>query len=65
MALLSGFRPELFEFEAVRIEVTGAGDGEGAVAATADAASHLRVVRDARFPEVKEAIVGVLATTAR
>lgn len=70
MALLTAFRPELFRFEAVRIDVTASDDAgaagvAGAVRATADPASPLRVVRDAQFAEVKEAVVGGLVTAAR
>ncbi len=66
MALLTAFRPELFEFEAVHVDVVGAGpQSEGSVRATADPASRLRVVRDARLVEVKEAVIAATLTSAQ
>jgi purine nucleosidase len=71
MALLAGFRPELFRFEPVRVGVVGADGDEmaGSVRATPNPTSHIRVVRDASITEVKEAVVAGLveglATAAR
>ncbi len=68
MALLTAFRPELFEFEAVRIDVAGAEGGEpeaGSVRATPEPTSPIRVVRDARFADVKEAVIAAVVTDAR
>jgi purine nucleosidase len=70
MALLTAFRPDLFRFESVGIEVVGAdgigGNPEaGSVRGTPELGSHVRVVRDADFAEVKEAVVAsVVASVA-
>jgi purine nucleosidase len=62
MALLTAFRPDLFRFETVRVDVVGT---DGSVQATPDAASRTRIVLDAAFAEVKEAVLASLATNVR
>jgi purine nucleosidase len=60
MALLTGYHPELFDIEPVRIGIVGAGPQAGQVTAVPDPASRSAIVRAARTGEVKEKVVGYL-----